>query len=170
MAGFSDGSFETPVLPPGVVLQDFTTGEAIGPWTVTSGTVDLVGSSYFQPAQGTQSLDLNGHSPGAVSQTFTTTPGTTYVVTYALAGNPVCATPTVRTGKVLIDGQDFQDFSFDITGKTTTNMGYVARQVSFVAVNTSTTLTFASTTPNTECGPVIDNVTVCGQPAVPCGP
>ncbi len=104
-----------------------------------------------------------------MSQTFTTIPGTQYTVTYALAGNPG-ALPVVKTGQVLIDGQDVQDFSFDTTGKTPTNMGYIHRQVTFVATNASTTLTFASTTPNSARGPVIDDVTVTPCPPCPtCG-
>ncbi|MFD0163596.1 DUF642 domain-containing protein, partial [Streptomyces decoyicus] len=66
----------------------------------------------------------------------------------------------VKTGEVLIDGQNFQDFSFDTTGKTFARMGYVGRQVTFVATGASTTLSFASTTASGAYGPVIDNVRV----------
>ncbi|MCX4581333.1 choice-of-anchor C family protein [Streptomyces sp. NBC_01571] len=161
---FDDGSFETPTVPP-ATFQTFTAGQTIGPWQVTSGTADLIGAGYWQAAEGDQSLDLNGNNPGSVSQTFTTVPGTQYTVTYALAGN-FGGPPTVKTGQVRIDGQDVQNFSFDVTGKTRTNMGYINRQVTFVATGTSTTLSFASTTPNSAWGPVIDDVTV--KPCPPC--
>jgi choice-of-anchor C domain-containing protein len=140
-------------------LQNVTMGQSIGPWRVTSGNVDLIGAGFWQAADGDQSVDLNDTNAGAVSQTFRTTPGTKYTVTYSLAGNPDEPTK-LKTGKVLIDGQNIQDFSFDTTGKTTTNMGYVRRQVTFVATSRSTTLTFASSTPNSAWGPVIDDVTV----------
>ncbi|GGO95631.1 choice-of-anchor C family protein [Wenjunlia tyrosinilytica] len=161
---FDDGSFETPLAPAGS-FQTYAAAQSIGPWRVTTGSVDLIGAGYWQAAEGDQSVDLNGTSPGAVAQTFTTTPGTKYTVTYSLAGNPGTP-PVVKTGKVLVDGQDFQDFSFDITGKSSTNMGYVTRQLTFVARNPTTTLTFASTTANSARGPVIDDVLV--QPCPPC--
>ncbi|GFE19639.1 hypothetical protein Sliba_00920 [Streptomyces nigrescens] len=94
-----------------------------------------------------------------VSQTFRTTAGRTYTVSYALAGNPA-GNQGVKTGEVLIDGQNFQDFSFDTTGKTFARMDYVGRQVTFVATGASTTLSFASTTASGAYGPVIDNVRV----------
>ncbi|SHG22399.1 choice-of-anchor C domain-containing protein [Streptoalloteichus hindustanus] len=158
LSHFDDGSFETPKVKAGT-FQELTSGQSIGPWQVTSGSVDLIGAGFWQAAEGDQSVDLNGRGPGTVSQTFTTVPGTTYTVTYSLAGNTAGA-PAVKTGKALIDGQNFQDFSFDITGKTSTTMGYVTRQFTFVATNPSTTLAFASTTPGTGHGPVIDDVKV----------
>ncbi|PKW16197.1 choice-of-anchor C domain-containing protein [Saccharopolyspora spinosa] len=163
---FDGGSFETPTVAANT-FQGLATGQSVGAWRVTSGNVDLIGAGYWQAAEGDQSVDLNGTNAGAVSQTFTTVPGTTYMVTYSLAGNPE-GSPNLKTGKVLVSGQNFQDFSFDTTGKTTTNMGYVRRQVTFVATSTSTTLTFTSTTPNSAWGPVIDDVTVKACPPPPC--
>ncbi|GAA1235353.1 hypothetical protein GCM10009665_26900 [Kitasatospora nipponensis] len=161
---FDDGSFENPRVAAG----SFTTlsaGQAIGPWQVTAGNVDLIGAGFWQAAEGDQSVDLNGTTPGTVAQTFTTVPGANYTVTYALAGNPAGG-PTLRTGNALIDGQDFQDFSFNVTGKSTTNMGYVNRQFTFRATNATTTIGFASTTPNTSYGPVLDDVRV--ERCAPC--
>ncbi|MEU6537972.1 choice-of-anchor C family protein [Streptomyces sp. NPDC047000] len=153
-----DGGFELPRVAPNT-FREFAAGQSFGPWRVLSGSVDLIGAGFWQAAQGAQSLDLNGNNAGAVSQTFATVPGKSYMVTYALAGNTDCA-PVVKTGKVLIDGQDFQDFTFDTTGKSRTNMGYVYRQVPFAAVGRSTTLAFASTTLGSACGPVVDRVLV----------
>ncbi|MGW2372297.1 MULTISPECIES: choice-of-anchor C family protein [Kitasatospora] len=154
---FDDGSFESPKAPTGA-FTEFAAGQTIGPWQVTGGSVDLIGAGMWQAAEGDQALDLNGNAPGTIAQTFTTVPGATYSVTYALAGNPDGG-PAVRTGRALIDGQDFQDYSFDVTGKTRTAMGYVGRQFSFVAQNSSTTLTFESTVAGLF-GPVLDNVQV----------
>ena len=154
---FSDGSFETPTAPPG----SFSTvglGQSIGPWTVTQGNVDLIGAGFWAAADGDQSVDLDGAVAGAVSQTFATKPGTTYTVTYSLAGNPAGGS-TTKTGSVLINKQDVQDFSFDTTAKTFLDMGYETDQVTFLATSPSTTLTFESTTPGAY-GPVLDNVRV----------
>lgn len=161
---FDDGSFEYPRVAAGG-FTDLSAGQAIGPWQVTAGTVDLIGAGYWQAAEGDQSVDLNGTTPGTVTQTFTTVPGVNYTVTYALAGNPAGG-PTLKTGRALIDGQDFQDFSFDITGKSVTNMGYVDRQFTFRATSATTTIGFASTTPSTSFGPVLDDVRV--ERCAPC--
>lgn len=166
LSRFDDGSFEYPVAPANS-FQTVTAGQSIGPWQVTRGAVDLIGRGFWQAAEGDQSVDLNATGPGAVAQTFTTTPGQRYTVTYALAGNSAGG-PAVKTGRVLVDGQNFQDFSFDITGKTPTAMGYVRRQVTFVATGSSTTLAFVSTTPSSAYGPVVDDVTVHGSCCGPC--
>ncbi|MBL1099663.1 choice-of-anchor C family protein [Streptomyces coffeae] len=160
---FDDGSFETPVAPANS-FQMVTAGGSIGPWQVTAGSVDHIGAGFWQAAEGDQSVDLSGQSGGTVAQTFTTVPGKRYTVTYSLAGNPASG-PAVKTGKVLVDGQNFQDFTFDTTGKSMTNMGYVTREVTFVATGASTTLAFASTT-NTAAGPVLDDVQV--RECAPC--
>ncbi|MBB5938981.1 hypothetical protein FHS42_006073 [Streptomyces zagrosensis] len=56
---------------------------------------------------------------------------------------------------MLVDGQNFHEFTFDITGKSRTNVGYAGRQVFFVARSASTTVTYVSTTPNSAYGPTI---------------
>ncbi|MEU0844990.1 choice-of-anchor C family protein [Streptomyces sp. NPDC005962] len=164
---FDDGSFETPRVAANTFVN-VGTGGTIGPWKVAAGNVDLIGNGFWQAAEGEQSVDLNGGNAGTVSQTFTTVPGKRYTVTYSLAGNPAGGA-ALKTGKVLVDGQNFQDFSFDTTGKTMASMGYVTREVSFVATGATTTLAFASTLSGAY-GPVIDDVTVrhC-EPCPSCG-
>ncbi|MER6392449.1 choice-of-anchor C family protein [Streptomyces sp. NPDC059382] len=163
---FDDGSFEYPAAP----VNAFTTvsaGQSIGPWKVTGGAVDLIGAGFWQAAEGDQSVDLNATQAGAVAQTFATTAGQRYTVTYSLAANPEGG-PAVKTGRVLLDGQNIQDFSFDSTGKTRSAMGYVNRQVTFVASGASTTLGFAGTVAGSY-GPVIDDVRVQGCCPCSCG-
>ncbi len=154
---FSNGSFETPLTPPNNWTV-FSAGQEMGLWRVTDGSVGLTDDGVWQAAEGNQSLELNGTTTGSIAQTFTTEPGTKYSVTYSLAGNPN-STPMVKTGSINIDGQSFEDFSFDATGKTELDMGYVIRQFTFVANHASTTLEFASTTTG-AFGPVIDDVKV----------
>ncbi|MCO6008251.1 choice-of-anchor C family protein [Actinoallomurus purpureus] len=160
-SGLADGSFETPVVTPGT-FQTFSSGQLIGPWRVTNGSVDLIGGGFWQASDGRQSLDLSGGSAGGVTQTFATRPGVIYEVIYALAGNPQ-GSPAVKTGQVFINGALAQNFSFDVTGHTVANMGYVTRAVRFRATGVSSTVHFSSTT-NSAYGPVIDDVGVdrCG--------
>lgn len=154
---FSDGGFEAPAVPVNA-FSTYAAGQGIGPWTVTSGSVDLIGPRFWAAAEGDQSVDLSGGDAGAVAQTFATTPGTVYTVSYSLAGNSQGA-PVVKTGTVMLDGQEVQKFSFDTTGKTPTDMGYTNEQFTFMATKPSATLGFASTTAGAY-GPVIDNVQV----------
>ncbi|MCW2879835.1 MAG: hypothetical protein JWQ95_3935 [Sphaerisporangium sp.] len=156
-SGHSNGSFETPVVRPNT-FQTFSEGRSIGAWSVSGGTVDLVGQGFWQAADGAQSLDLNGSGPGEVSQTFSTLPLVKYEIGYRLAGNPAAA-PAVKTGQVWIGGDVAQNFSFDTTGKSFADMGYVQQKVTFVATGLSATVRFNSTVPG-AWGPVIDDVTV----------
>jgi choice-of-anchor C domain-containing protein len=156
-SAFSNGSFETPVVA-AHTFQRFFAGQALGAWTVTTGDVDLSGNGFWQTADGAQSLDLDGSRAGGVSQTFATAPLFAYEVSYELAGNPVDL-PIIKTGQAIVNGQVAQNFSFDITGKTEANMGYVHREFTFLATGGSTTLEFLSTT-GTGFGPVIDDVQI----------
>ncbi len=163
---FGDGSFEAPLAPAGS-FTTLGTGQTIGPWTVTRGSVDLVGAGFWAAADGDQSVDLSGVQAGTVAQTFATKPGTRYLVSYALAGNPA-GLPTVKTGLVRVNGNDVQDFSFDTTGKTMTDMGYATQTFEFVAGFPQTTLSFLSTTPSAY-GPVLDAVSVTPLCCNSCG-
>ena len=54
-----------------------------------------------------------------------------------------------------------QNFSFDITGKSFGNMGWVLRSWTFTAAGPSTTLKFyTADSPATGFGPALDNVDV----------
>ncbi|MBM0278238.1 DUF642 domain-containing protein [Micromonospora tarensis] len=151
---FTDG-FENPVISGD--FTEFAAGQQIGSWTVTTGTVGL--TRDWQAAEGDQSLDLNGFSPGAVARTLPTKLLTTYRVSYALAGNPDNG-PLIATGRVTANGQTVDSFSFDTTGHTPSDMGYVYRTFYFTNVlSAATVLQFASTTAD-AFGPVIDDVRV----------
>ncbi len=153
----SNGSFETPVVRANA-FQTFSSGQPMGAWSVTGGTVDLVGQGFWQAADGVQSLDLNGYGAGTISQTFSTLPLVKYELGYRLAGNPTTG-PAVKTGEIQVNDEVVGKFSFDTTGKTFPEMEYTRQKVSFVASGLSTTVRFASTVPGAS-GPVIDDVTL----------
>jgi choice-of-anchor C domain-containing protein len=161
----SDGGFETPVVSSGS-FSEYADGQSLGAWSV-GGSVDLNSGRQWQAADGDQSLDLNGDAPGSVSQTLSTLPLTTYVVTYDLAGNPDSG-PAVKTGALRVNGAVLQNFTFDTTGRSRAAMGYVRRTAEFTTLlDTSVTLTFAGTNPGAY-GPVIDAVHVDGCLLVLC--
>ncbi|MEU9126398.1 choice-of-anchor C family protein, partial [Streptomyces sp. NPDC048506] len=155
----SDGSFESQVT--GQPVTYYGTGDTIGPWQVVQGSVNLVRSGQLQAADGQQSIDMNGDPPGpaagAIAQTFPTTAGRPYTVSFRLAGNPTCA-PVAKTLRADI-GTVTRDFSFDTTGHSATDMGWREETVRFTAQSSRTTLRLTSTTdPNSRCGPEIDTV------------
>jgi choice-of-anchor C domain-containing protein len=133
-------------------------------WTVLPHSIDHVGTQWSH-ANGIASVDINGPTTGGISQSVTTTPGVTYVVRFALAGNPDpnpdCAAVPIKRVRVTVGGTS-RSYSFDITGKSYTNMGWSYKSFTFVAPSTSETLTFQSLT-NTACGPVIDDVSLAQQ-------
>lgn len=152
-------TFEIPLAPEGSFTEP-SAGQMIGPWTVTPNNVNLNGKGKYQAADGVQSVDLSGNSPGGVARSFDTSafplPLFTYVITYCLAGNPDDG-PTMKTGQVLVNGTPVQDFSFDITGKSPSDMGYLPQSVTFTSAGPSAEVEFRSTTA-TAYGPVIDKV------------
>lgn len=156
--GFTDGGFENVTATPGAFDRYFAPA-SIGVWTVTQGSVDLIGAGFWESVDGGQSVDLDGaFAPGGVAQTFDTVPLLKHRVTYHLAGNPD-AGPAIKTGQVLVNGDVLQNFSFDVTGRTFTDMGYVGKHTYFFATSPSATLEFRSTT-GSGYGPVIDAVRV----------
>src|SRR5664279_1972778 len=58
----SDGGFEFPALAHGETTRFFNAGDRVGPWTVTSGIVAVVGKfrPFEKPPLGTQMIRLLG--------------------------------------------------------------------------------------------------------------
>ena len=158
-----NGSFEDGP-EPDAAGPGFTPLEAgsdvIRGWTVTRGSVDYIGP-YWQHADGRRSIDLNGNEPGAIAQTFRTTPGKKYRVTFSLAGNNCAGDgPSPKVVAVSAAGRR-AEFMFDATGKSYTDMGWVTKTWEFTANAAETTLEFASATPDPPaCGPALDKVSV----------
>jgi choice-of-anchor C domain-containing protein len=156
-----NGSFENSSLGSGFGFVSVPTNStAINNWTVTSGSVDYI-NTYWHNSNGNFSLDLSGSQAGSIAQTFVTKPGNQYSVSFDFAGNPF-GNPTVKTLR-LSAGESSQDFTFDVTGKTSANMGWLSKTFSFVASGNNTTLSFASLD-HTPYRPALDNVVVTAVP------
>jgi choice-of-anchor C domain-containing protein len=162
-APFTNGSFEG---GPATFQFNIPAGSTVIPgWTVSVGNVDWEGLPPFgwQPSNGVNSLDLVGNSGiGGVQQTFDTVPGQTYLVSFDLAGNPG-ALPVVKPLAVTINGVT-QNFTFDTTGKSGSNMGWVTRTLSFTASGASSTINFVSDVTASggtlNAGAALDNVQI----------
>jgi choice-of-anchor C domain-containing protein len=155
-----NGSFETATVNPGPFLQLNAGSTVITGWTVSQGSIDYIGT-YWQASDGGRSLDIHGSWAGRIQQTFNTTVGGTYRVTFDLAGNPT-GNPTIKEMRVSAGGNS-ADFSFDITGKSPSNMGWVSKSWDFTANSTTTTLEFIGLG-NSDAGAALDNVSVIAVP------
>ena len=151
-----DGGFEKPVVNGG--FNEYNAGQTIGKWTVTTGSIDLVTASYWKPAQGVQSVDLDGSNAGAIAQNLSTIPGTSYSLSFAMAGNPECGSQVVQMqvvwGTTVVD-----TLSFDTTGHSPSKMGWRLHSYTVQATDTTTSLSFVSLT-QSLCGPALDEVVV----------
>jgi len=157
-----NGSFENGANPG--LFQTINTGSTvITGWTVSQGSIDYIGT-LWQASNGSRSLDLSGENAGGIQQTFNTTVGETYRVTFDLAGNTDYS-PTIKEMRVSAGGNS-ADFSFDITGKSRSNMGWVSKSWGFTATGTTTTLSFLNLV-DTPYGPALDNVSVIALSSPP---
>jgi choice-of-anchor C domain-containing protein len=153
-----NGSFE--VGPDPGPFGTYSAGAtSITGWRVTTRTIDYIGS-YWPASHGKRSVDLDG-TPGAggIAQSFATIPRQEYVVTFDLAGNPEVP-PPVKKLQVNAAGQS-AEFSFDISGKSKSDMGWQRKTWRFRANEATTTIEFLSLgDAASRGGPVIDNIWV----------
>ena len=144
---------------PGGGFETLSAGSmAITGWTVTTGSIDWIGS-YWQPADGKMSLDMDGNNPGGIQvQTdLSTTVGQQYLLTFDLSGNPD-GPPTTKRLQVQA-GPATQSYSYTlIPANTESNMLWKPQTLLFTATSASTMLTFTSLDSNSPWGPALDNV------------
>ncbi len=162
-----NGSFED-VVPP--TLEDmnqcggvnylfpvpcYSSGD-INHWNVID-AIWSVSNDYWQAQDGSRSIAFNAHGQGSIKQTIVTVPGTVYLVTFYMSGNPNGdlgdKTMTVTAGITP------KTFHYDTSEKRNSlaDMMWEENSYGFVATGTNTTLTFTSTTSGSQ-GPALDNV------------
>jgi hypothetical protein len=142
-------------------------------WTITGSSggnpnnVDDVNTSLYPAFDGaTYSLDMEGNlgASGVINQSFATTPGVSYTLSFAYANNP--DNPgTGAMANVLVTGAGTllsEDVSHN--GSTFTNMNYLLFSQDFVANSALTTLQFSALT-NTGFGIALDAVDIESVPA-----
>jgi choice-of-anchor C domain-containing protein len=161
-----NGGFENGGTPPdgGFVTVGVSSGVIPG-WDVTLGTVDWI-RGYWQSSDGDGfSVDMNGDSPGAISQTIATVLGTHYHLTFDISGNPDVGG---GTRVILADTGGAASpfvYNFTVGPNSRSNMNWESRALDFVATGSSTTITFASGTLENCCwGAAIDNVGIGAVP------
>ncbi len=154
-----NGSFESPVVTGSFVTLN-SGSTAITGWSITNGSVDVVGTRWAAE-DGAQSIDLNGSGPGTICQTFTTTAGDPYSVTWFQSRN---ASPGGLTGgasateTVSVAGVKSASYTSSQPW-TSTNPGWAPESLNFNAGGATSTLCFASNTAG-PAGVTLDNVVV----------
>ncbi|KRQ94754.1 hypothetical protein CQ12_04295 [Bradyrhizobium jicamae] len=164
-----NGGFENGVNPGSFTTLNAADSSSISGWTVTGGSIDYIGS-YWQASEGSRSIDLNGLSQGTIAQqTLATVVGQQYLISFDLAGNPDLG-PTIKTIGVSIGDSGLQTFTFDSTGTSHSNMGWITESFLYTATGTSI-ITFQSLTIGptgnenfAAYGPALDNVSVTAVP------
>lgn len=151
-----NGSFELNKTPE--LYMDYITGsDKIKDWSVSHGTVSLVGN-YWSAAEGKNSIELNGSSAGAISQTFNTVPGKTYGVVFSATTNPDRKFDPPYVMQVSAAGLS-QDYSLPYPSNRSSDMRWITHYWAFKAAARRTTLQFRSMTEG-GCGPCVDQISV----------
>jgi len=165
LVSLANGSFESATVNPGSFIMLPNGSTAINSWTVTSGTIDYIGTLWIA-SDSSRSIDLNGTTPGSISQSFRTLKGSVYHVQFDMAGNPDCGVSTKRL-RISAAGSS-REFDFSTGGNGRQNMGWQEKAFEFIAIDTLTTLTFTSLVSG-ACGPALDNVRISrpGEDIVP---
>lgn len=151
-----NGGFEQPV-----GRQIIYAGGILPGWTVGGDGGVKVGD-FWQAAQGVQAVDLSGVGTGAVIQHVPTVVGQRYVLSFAMAGNPD-GVPVVKTLAFRAGDNDTQTLTFDTTGRSDSQMGWVRHSYPFLATGDSTEIVFSSEN-TTIFGPTLDDVHVNAVP------
>jgi choice-of-anchor C domain-containing protein len=175
LADIDNGTFLTP--PSGSPFVDLSSGSTDIPgWLVIGGTLDPTGGSvdwinnYWQaPPPGGYSVDLDGFTPGGISQALTLGAGS-YVLTFYLAGNPD-GPPATKTVQVTA-GTSSSSFTFTLASNASeSNMGWTQESYDFTTLGGPTVIAFQSADPTSEpngalpaYGPVVGGVSLTQVP------
>lgn len=158
-----NGGFEAPVVGGSCCVTSPPT--AIPGWTATP-NVNVVKGTFSSSAgnlakEGNQYLDLVGEGgQGSISQTFATTIGTTYNLSFWYSHNLFSG---LASASARLSVGDLSD-SITHTGGTNANLNWLFYSNSFTADASSTTLTFVNTVGAINEGVFLDAVSISAVP------
>jgi choice-of-anchor C domain-containing protein len=139
-----NGGFEASPPAGAGSFATYGVGQTFNGWTVSAGSIDLI-NNYWNANGGTYSVDMNGNSTGGIFQNVLTSVGSTYSLSFALAGNPDGG-PTVKSMDVYWGGNNVGSVTFDASNASHANMGWQTfTMANLVATSASTRLEFVST-------------------------
>jgi choice-of-anchor C domain-containing protein len=157
----TNGGFEAPAAPTGSFINETT---SFSGWTVTTNNVDIVSGSTPNPAafEGAQYLDLVGTgSTGGIAQTFSTTVGQAYLLTFQYSNNPgnSPSSANVDIGSIVNDGSLLAG-SVTHGGTTQANPNWTLFSQMFTANASTETLSFLETAGGNNAGVFLDAVSI----------
>lgn len=173
-----NGDFETPIAGspdsggshyPGPV-DNFRGGSTIPGWVIGGDSIDLVSSTYWTPASGNQSVDMNGLGPGYIYQDIHTVPGSSYSLRFAMSGNGNSTISHTTVLAVLWNGLLADLLTFDTSAQHGTDFLWEYHQYTLLADRPITRLLFQSYSPRIPegswpacCGAALDDVSLVGE-------
>lgn len=167
---FEEGDYDSNVVDPNFARLSPGSSALTG-WTIGGAGVDWHNSNDMKfPIEGDLIIDLNldGGSSGTLSQTFSTTLGQFYTLSFYLAGPDLSATdpsfPNPRQVSVQIGG-DSQIFLAPVSDHLA--LEWQLHELNFQATDNQTTLTFSSIDNAGFWGPVLDEVSIEQVTAIP---
>jgi len=160
-----NGSFENSTVDPNSDPNHFVTlapgSTAIDGWLVGPGSIDYIGT-YWQAQDGGRSIDLNGTSPGTISQMLDSLAGQYYTISFYASKNPDGGDPN-RVGTVSFGGNT-ATFEYGLPNDRT-NMNWQLYTYTFLG-NGNDVLSFAGDGTTGACcfGPALDNANISNAP------
>jgi choice-of-anchor C domain-containing protein len=138
----------------------YESGETMGGWTVVSGSIDIVNSTFFATEHGGYSADLDSFTPGSIKQTLTTVVGHSYTVTFDLGGD-YFGGDIIKSLQVSAAASSQIYTVTEQVGWSASDLGFTYQSFTFTATATSTDLFFASLdSGSSQGGPLVANVHV----------
>ena len=156
-SGPSGGGFDLDVL---AGSTDITGWTVFGAAPLGNGVIDFLNAPW-DVSDGLHAIDLDGRDSvgGGVSQSFSTTTGGSYLLSFDLSGNPGGG-PVTKQMRVSVSGV-MHDYAFDTSGLIREDLTWQRVVLPFVAQGPLTVLSFTSLTGVANSyGALIDNVTV----------
>lgn len=165
-----NGSFEQPVVATYQTL--FAGATNLAPWVIGTNSVDVafISNGYVTGAayDGVQYVDMDGINPGQISQTFATTAGRTYYLSFAYANNYVnqpSASMSVRIYDT--NGTVFGPVTVTHASSAPNVLNWYFYTNSFTGTGRSNTVEFTSLSAAGSAGGVLlDAVTIATNPPV----
>ena len=154
----TNGGFESGApVPPTGILAVAPGSPALTGWTVLNGAINVVSNDYWQCLSGVRSVELSSTGPGAIRQSFASTSGGVYRLTFSMSGEPF-STPTIKHLRVQAGGTT-QDFTFDVTPAWHWDMKWTQHTLDFAAPGPLTTVTLTSMDGG-PAGPALDAMSI----------
>jgi len=137
-------------------------------WTVTSGSIDQIGT-YWQSPDGYNSVDMDGDNPGSIQTIIDVPTAGAVTIDFALSGNPDGGIP-LKTLSVDLGSAAAQTFTYTTGANDHGNMMYASESAVFIVPAGNLILSFSSLDASSSpFGPVVGAISGSEVSSVPDG-